>query len=309
MCQDDDGLAQDADRVVIAVNPVAGAGSADDRAVRLARLLDDHGFGVQVLDELSEVASEANRWHREGRLRCLVGVGGDGTAAELTNRTDPGVPLTMLPTGTENLLARYLGLDGNPNSLLKTITLGKRLRLDAAEANGRIFLLMMGCGFDADVVCRVHSVAGRHNSYLAWIKPIIESIHRYEFPGIRVYWDEEDGGPVETQSLPVVVRWLFAFNLPCYGAGLRFTPRADGADGLLDVCTFRRGSLWHGLRYLTAVKLGRHQRLADCMIRRVRRVRITSEREVPYQLDGDPAGLLPVDIGVLPGRLTMVVPP
>jgi diacylglycerol kinase (ATP) len=29
---------------------------------------------------------------------------------------------------------------------------------------------------------------------------------------------------------------------------------------------------------------------------------------VPYQLDGDPGGLLPLDVQVLPGRLTLVVP-
>jgi len=29
---------------------------------------------------------------------------------------------------------------------------------------------------------------------------------------------------------------------------------------------------------------------------------------VPYQLDGDASGFLPLDIRVLPGRLTLVVP-
>ncbi|MHC4177577.1 MAG: hypothetical protein ACYSWU_08725, partial [Planctomycetota bacterium] len=64
----------------------------------------------------------------------------------------------------------------------------------------------------------------------------------------------------------------------------------------------------HGLRYTAAVLLGRHQAMADCTTRRVRRLRITSEAEVPYQLDGDPGGFLPVDVEVLPGRLALVVP-
>ena len=54
--------------------------------------------------------------------------------------------------------------------------------------------------------------------------------------------------------------------------------------------------------------LGQHQRLADCTTRRVRRLRITADAQVPYQLDGDPGGLLPLDVQVLPGRLTLVVP-
>ena len=85
-------------------------------------------------------------------------------------------------------------------------------------------------------------------------------------------------------------------------------PQAVGTDGLLDLCTFDRGSLWHGLRYAGGVLLGRHQRMADCHTRRVRRMRITSESEVPYQLDGDPGGTLPVEVEMLPGYLRVVVP-
>ena len=104
------------------------------------------------------------------------------------------------------------------------------------------------------------------------------------------------------------VRWLFAFNLPCYGAGLQIAPEADGSDGLLDVCTFRHGGLWHGLYYTAAVLTGTHRWLTDFAQRRVGRLRVTSDSKVPYQLDGDPGGFLPVEIEVLPKRLTLVVP-
>ena len=57
-----------------------------------------------------------------------------------------------------------------------------------------------------------------------------------------------------------------------------------------------------------SVLLGRHQRSADWTMRRVGRARITSDAPVPYQLDGDPGGLLPLDVESLPGRLTLVVP-
>ena len=87
------------------------------------------------------------------------------------------------------------------------------------------------------------------------------------------------------------MRWLFAFNLPCYGAGLQIAPEADGADGLLDVCTFRHGGLWHGLYYTAAVLTGTHHWLTDFARRRVGRLRVTSDSKVPYQLDGDPGRL------------------
>jgi diacylglycerol kinase (ATP) len=300
-------LPPERDRVLLSLNPKAGPRAADSRVERLAELLRKEGLWAEIQTDLDEAAGRANQWHTEGRLRALVGVGGDGTAAELANRTPPGLPLTMLPSGNENLLARHLSLGETAENVCRTITDGTLLRLDAGRANGRIFLLMASCGFDADVVQRVHAHRSGHIRNRDYLKPILKSIRNYEYPELRINWDDQDTGSGEVRSPPPTARWLFAFNLPCYGGGFRIAPRADGNDGLLDVCTFRRGSLWHGLRYAGAVLLGRHQGLADCATRRVRRLRVTSEAKVPYQLDGDPGGWLPLDIQVLSGRLTMVV--
>jgi len=114
----------------------------------------------------------------------------------------------------------------------------------------------------------------------------------------------EKGG----KSALVAARWVFVFNLPRYGWGLPLAPKAVATDGALDLVTFRRGTLFHGLRYVAAAQVGLHPRMADCVIRRDTRFRIAADQPVPYQLDGDPGGLLPVDVEVLRGRFTLVVP-
>jgi len=307
-------LPREADRVLISVNPKAGRRSAARRVDRLAELLGRRGLKVERFTDLTEVAARANRLHREGVLRGLVGVGGDGTASELVNRTEPGVPITLLAAGTANLLARYLGLSGKPEDVCETIAAGNLRRLDAGTASGRIFLLMVGCGFDAEVVRRVDarrqtSRQGGHIGYSSYVKPIFESIRSYEYPAIRVYCDEQCDGSAESPTSGLVVRWAFVLNLPRYGWGLPLAPAAVGTDGLLDLCTFERGSLWSGLRYAAAAQFGgRHRRMTDCVIRRARRIRITAAVPVAYQLDGDPGGHLPVEIEVLDRRLTAVVP-
>jgi len=92
-------------------------------------------------------------------------------------------------------------------------------------------------------------------------------------------------------------------------SGATPTPEAVATDGLLDLCTFAGGSLLSGLRYAAAAQLGGwHRRLGDCQMHRARRFRMTSEEPVAYQLDGDPGGVLPVDVEVLPLRVTAVVP-
>ena len=297
-----------ADHVVVSVSPKAGAAAARPKIDRLAALLHQAGLIAEVLADLDQVALQANAWHAQGRLRALVGVGGDGTAAELVNRTVPGLPITMLPAGNENLLARHFHLGPSPEHCAATVAAGGLFgSMPAAPRAGsfcswrvadwmaRSFAACMAAGRDRS--------AARVMSNQSSIRCVITDIPNFGYIGTTIGL-----GLPATQSPQVFARWLLAMNLPCYGLDLRIAPEADGSDGLLDVCTFRRGNLWHDLYYLGAMFLGIHQKLADCTIRRVRRLRVTSEEEVPYQLDGDPGGVLPVEIEALPGRLTLVVP-
>ena len=300
-------LSPETDRVVILVNPRAGARSAQESIDRLASWLTARGQRVEVSADLAEAAARANHWHTQGALRALVAAGGDGTAAELANRTTPGVPLALFPIGTENLLARYLKIDRSPETLGRIICGGMVRQLDAGSAHGRLFLLMAGCGFDARVVERLHQHRPAHIRRLSYLRPILQSMGDYSFPEICLDFLDDETGRVTASLSPV--RWALVFNLPCYGGGLSLAPDANGADGLFDVCSFRDGSLWHGLQFCLAAYLRQHQRLAAWAARRSRRLRIRSEERVPYQLDGDPGGYLPVELQVVPGRLHILVAP
>jgi diacylglycerol kinase family enzyme len=305
-------LPREASRVLISVNPIAGRRDVAPEIERLAQLLCEQDFHAEILTDLAEVCTRANEAAVQGRLRALIGVGGDGTAAELVNRTNPGVPLALYPAGTSNLLARQLGLPADPESVCRMVAAGHLVQLDSGRASGRLFLLMVGCGFDAEVVRKVHAAraarGGGHLSYWSYLKPILQSIRSYQYPELRVYCDQQDGGSGELRSAPISARWAFVFNLPRYGWGLRLAPRAMASDGVLDLCTFGGGSVCRGLWYTAAAQLGRHERLADCQTRQVQRVRITAEEPVAYQLDGDPGGLLPVEIEAVPGRVSLLVP-
>ncbi len=304
-------LPESARHVLISVNPKAGRRSVAGRVERLTECLQNAGFQVEARTDLGEVAARANELHRQGRLRVLVGAGGDGTAAELTNRTEAGVPITLLAAGTANLLAKHFHLSGKPEKLCLAITGGRLVQLDAGRANGRLFLVMIGCGFDAEVVRQVHehrlSSARRsaHIGYATYFKPVWHSVRSYRYPGIQVYCE----GPEGETARPLEVHWAFACNLPRYGWGIPLAPEAEGDDGLLDLCTYGGNSLLQGVVFAAAAQCGGwHRRLPGCRMLRAARFRFTSDQPVAYQLDGDPGGVLPVEVEVLPRRLTLLVP-
>jgi diacylglycerol kinase family enzyme len=227
------------------------------RAEKLYACLQQKGYTVELLTDLDEVTEKANALHSAGRLQALVGVGGDGTAATLVNRTMPGVPITLLPAGTANLLAKHFRLPFRPAKLADMIESGTVRMCDAGLARfgntERLFLVMVSCGFDAHVVNGVHShreeryrqghAKGAHISYFSYIKPILDSLFRYKFSKMTVECLDEPG-----LVLPDF-RWAFVFNINRYGWGLPLAPFAKENDGKLDHVLLRGGTVFHGLFY------------------------------------------------------------
>ncbi|HIA18941.1 MAG TPA: hypothetical protein EYN70_05890 [Planctomycetaceae bacterium] len=291
--------------ILISANPNAGASSGAARLQQLSRELERAGFELIQISQIDQLAPGIEAAYRTGRLRTVVAAGGDGTVALVTNHTPPTVPITIFPLGTENLLGKYLDLTADPLATANLIRHGRPIQLDAGKAGERIFLLMVGCGFDANVIHQLHASRTGHIHHLSYLKPIWQSIRSYAYPDIRILFPESSSDSVLSATVESA-RWVFLFNLPRYAFGLPLAPDADGCDGLLDLCTFKYGSFWQGLRYLSGIFAGDCTSWPDCQRKRVRKVRLESDQPVPVQLDGDPAGFLPLDIEILPGRLNLL---
>ncbi|WP_202921034.1 diacylglycerol/lipid kinase family protein [Anatilimnocola aggregata] len=288
------------------MNPRAGARFRGELVDQLHDELAKFDLTTEAFTDIQLLRTRAAELLETEQLRAVVAAGGDGTIALLANHTPPGAPLAILPLGTENLLAKYLELSSDAAVLAQIISDGYTQQFDMGEANGQLFSLMAGCGFDAEVVRRLHSDRRGNIHHWSYIKPILDSIRNYEYPELRVrYAPAEQAGDELTEELSA--RWAFVVNIPRYAGGLNLAPGAEGDDGLLDVCTFREGSLWNGLVYLGGVLLGQHESMQDYSHIRTRRLVITAEPEAPFQLDGDPGGMLPLDICIRPKRLTVLV--
>jgi diacylglycerol kinase family enzyme len=298
---------ENARAVLLSVSPHAGWRSRRAHVDEIKGCLHAAGYETYVATELGELTAKANQWHEAGQLRAVVACGGDGTAATVRNRVPLEVPLVSLPLGTENLLARYVNQSTAPAEVCQTIDRGVVVGLDLGRAGEQYFLLMISAGFDAEVIRRLHHGRRGHITRLDYVWPTLDTIRSYAYPELRLYCHQEHAPEGE----PRCCRWLFGFNLPLYACGWQLAPEATGIDGLLDVCTFGRGSLASGLRYLWHITWGSHLTLPDAQFARCGRFRVEAAdgAEVSYQLDGDYAGVLPIEVQLLPGQLRMLVSP
>lgn len=301
-------------RVLVFSSPQAGSGAGRGQVARLRQLLDELSVDCAVVHSPDELRSQLVSC-RDTHAAVVVAAGGDGTmalAAQSSSELSPGrspsgneeqgwdVPIVPMPLGTENLIARQFGHTAIAESVIKTIRYGTSYRLDAGMANDKLFLIMATCGFDAEVVRGMHLTRKGHIRRLSYLRPIVRAMRNYAFPTLSIRLDDSE---------PLECCWAMVFNLPRYAAGLAIEPDARGDDGVLDVIAFQRGSILVGLRYLAGIWLGRHLEFSDIVRRRGRVIEINSARRVPFQLDGDYAGRLPLRIATLPGRVHLLIPP
>ncbi len=295
-----------AGQVLMVVNRKAGAGRRRVVVEQVVERLASLGMTTKVIADLKEFADAAHAAWDSGDLRAVLSAGGDGTVSAALNAVPGDVPLAILPMGTENLLARYLGHRRTADSIAELMTDGVVVSIDAAAAGGRLFAILFSAGLDAEVVRRLHANRKGNITHLAYAGPLIQAIRGYRFPKVKVTAFDSSGAPHSTTGC-----WTFAVNLPCYALGLPLAPDAVGTDGQLDLCQLERGSFSSGIWYLWHVLRRQHHLLDGVHTGRSTRLLLESAdgQEVPYQLDGDPGGVLPVEVSSLPGRMQLVVAP
>ena len=83
---------------------------------------------------------------------------------------------------------------------------------------------------------------------------------------------------------------------------------ADPTDGMLDLRLFPPKSMFQFVRHFAGIILNRHEKhpLVQCL--KAKKIRVECDREVPAQVDGDPAGFTPATVEVHPMAFKVLVP-
>jgi diacylglycerol kinase (ATP) len=225
----------------------------------------------------------------------VVAAGGDGTINEVVNGlAGSSVAMGIIPLGTANVMAHTLGMGTRPDKVANAINRGRRRSLHLGRIvspdlpGGRLFVLMAGAGFDAQVVADVSSALKRHTGALAYVVETIGGAFKYPFPTLSVTVDGH-----EHHAVTAVV-----CNGPLYGGPFVAAPKADLEKPGFEVRLLQRPGIKNVLRYGAALVMGRLDALPDALSVLGRNVVIEGPCGAPVQGDGDILAALPVTITV-----------
>jgi len=282
-------------------NPISGMGSARRKVAALKSGLEHCGYHVELAGTAHRGDAMALASSLKPRTSLLVVVGGDGTLNEVINGLGPDSPdVAVLPTGTGNVMAKELVLPKKIDGICRMVSSKRSRKLDVATVGSRRFLLMASIGFDAQVALIMSSERKGCIGLHSYTGPVIRTLLRYRPPRLHV---EIDGGRTSRVGSLVIIS-----NVSTYGGPLRIAPHAVPDDALLDVCVFKGNTRSGILRYFWGAWWGRVGMLDDVEYLRARGITVTSDRKVPVQVDGDPAGFTPVTFRLEKWRIPFLVP-
>lgn len=285
------------------VNPIAGSGRAKEWFEQAAAEMSNRGIDFSFdYTEGTGHATELARAAVERGEEALVSVGGDGTAREIAGSLiHTGIPMGIFPFGTGNDFGSALGLKVDPMGAMEDLLKAQPAAIDAAAANDTIFINAAGTGFDVDVIRNTEKYKRRFNGMLPYMLGIMQSL-------IHLKWDHfiitADGETFEEDSI-----LIDACNGTRLAGGIKVAPEAELNDGLLDVCIIKKLGKLGVLRVLPSVVAGKHLGSPHVRYLKAKELRLESTRKNILNLDGELGSSTPVTFKILPGALTLLLPP
>jgi diacylglycerol kinase family enzyme len=257
-------------RVTLIHNPGAGSTGEED-ALKLEKLLSRAGHKVRYR------SSKERGWKRALRKPAdLVAVaGGDGTVGRVVRRVvGRGVPVTLLPSGTANNIARTLGLLERPfEDLVRGWESARRVKLDIGVAKGpwgeRYFIEGVGSGLFANLLARPK----KKDAKVGKPEDVVDRALR-RLQDMAVHCEAVDvAATLDGEDISGRYLLFEAINLRYVGPSMFLAPGGKPGDGLLDVVLVSEGERAHLLEYLNKWQKNRERR-AVLPTRRGRRLKV-----------------------------------
>jgi len=291
--------------IPIVLNPAAGGGRLLGQRLHLDAVARRMGTRLDWwLTEGPGHGEQLGRRAANESRPLVLAFGGDGTYNEVARgAVGSRTALGILPGGTTSVLAYEFAIPRPAPRALEALLSGhdRPMRVCRTSAGGLV-LLMLSAGPDAMVVRDVPDRFKRFGGRLGVAAQAVrELVSRRPMPRLRLTVDGEEieGG------------WAILGNSRCYAGRHHATPGADPfADGF-EVVVHRGVGRRAAASFALGIPLGFHVRLRDVERRLGRRALIEpadDSPDVPYQVDGDPIGELPVEMWAAEEELLVRLP-
>ena len=261
----------------IIYNPTSG-NFRQDRLEAVCDIL--RGQGIQPTLHATQHGGHATALGREiNGVECIVAHGGDGTLNEVANGVlGREVSLAYLPGGTANAMAFELGLPHNPVRAVRKLVEAHPVSVRPGVLDGRVFMLMGGIGFDAQIVYLAKGAIKARLGAMAFVAM-----------GLRVLWHPK---PQLRVTLPdgndFHGVWAVGSRARRYGGRLFVHPQANLESTQLGVSVISKTMI--APFFFTHLLTGIGWQGGGIAFSRAEAFQVESDQPVPAHVDGEHMG-------------------
>lgn len=290
------------------------------------------GLGCSSKDLRSFQTDESIQWNiglpsTRDQADIILVFGGDGTIhRHLPQLVRLGLPLLVVPAGSGNDFARALGIRGVRNSHaaweqyrqnannIHRIDLGViSIVGKAGEASApqtHYFCCVAGVGLDGEVARRANQLPRWLRGNGGYVLSLVPTIFTFAPLPMKILTSSEDLSAASKWEVRLDQPTLVAAfaNTSTYGGGMKIAPGAKMDDGLLDVCIVGGVDPLKLFCMFPTVYAGRHLSIKEVEYFQAPRVRVETENPLDVYADGEYVCRTPVEIGIQPAALKVVVP-
>ncbi len=289
----------------VILNPNAGsAGDVHALHAALARLGD---VEVRETSKEGEARTLAQTALAEG-AELVVAAGGDGTVNEVVNGLAGGLgraPLGIIPLGTGNDFVRTINIPADLDRAVDVLVRGHKRKLDIVRVQSdetRYFINVANGGFSGLVDEKLTDEMKGSWGPLSYLRGALAAL-----PDLRDYhtfitFDDENEQEIDAYNVTVA-------NARYVAKGIPLAPRAEPADGLLDVVIVQAAALPQLATLVPQILLGNHLDNDLITFRRARKVAVRAQPGMWFNVDGELVGNEPSTFEVVPLALEVVVGP
>ena len=263
-------------RCLVIVNPTSGRERAPKYIPLLSSVLSKRYDDVSI--KLTQKAGDAKDFarHAAEKNKDIICMGGDGTINEVINGMVPvrsDSCFGFIPFGTVNDLARALHIPRSPQGAIRMLEQAKRTTIDVGKINDRYFINIVAAGLIPEAVSEVTI--------------------------------KENGTDIHISS-PLVAAML----TDSAGSFRNLVPPEERNKGVIKLALFHNFQWLRTIReapkLLTGLQLG-PEILTVVGVKKAH-ISISNEEELITNVDGEKGPSFPIDLEILPDRLSVFVP-
>lgn len=287
-------------KVKFIYNPYSGEGAILKDIDKIIDMHQKEGYtvvpyriqrGVDVANALEEI---------DEFYRYILIAGGDGTIDTVVNAMkskEIELPIAVLPVGTANDFAKFLGMTNNIKDNVEQILNSEPVKVDLGHVNDKYFVNVLSTGLFTDVSQKTDTTLKNTLGKLAYYIKGIEQLPNFRSLNVKITAD----GKVYDSPMYL----MLVFNGQTAG-GFKIALDAKVDDGLFDILILKSCHIPEFIHVFLKFMMGEHTDDPRVEYIKAKELLIETTEDIVTDIDGEKGPDFPLRVSCIKGGIEVL---